>query len=136
LTVSPTSNASSSTVSAVIADRGVPCIVGTFGELGLDLFLTLDGNSKFIGVTGSEVGTVDTGLILSEPTFAVEEELVIPLEASDSVARGSLSGSGFSESLRLVAVGGDVEVSANAAFGLAVVEVGEGLGCWIWSDRD
>ena len=110
-------------------------MIGTLGEVGLDLALTLAGNSKLIGVTGSEVGTVAEGLILSEPTFEADAELVIPLPASPS-ARGSLRGSRLSPSLRAVAVGGDVEVSVKVAFGLTVVEDGpavlllaDGVGC-------
>jgi hypothetical protein len=110
--------------------------MGTLGELGLDLALIPAGNSKLIGVTGSEEGTVLEGLILREATLEADAEVAIPFPASGS-ARGSLSGSKLSPSLRVV--GGDVDVRVIAALGLAVVDdgpAGDGVGCWIWSDKD
>ena len=134
MTVSLTSNASSSTVSAAaVVDLGVAW-VGTFGELGLDFVLIPAGNSKLIGVTGSDKGTVFDGLIFKEATLEADAEDVIPFPASES-ANGSLRGGGSSASPSLRAVGGDVDVSARVAFGLAAVEDGpalladDGVGC-------
>jgi hypothetical protein len=117
----------------------------------LGLFLTPAGNSKLMGVTGSEVGTVPVGLILREPTLEAEADVVILLVVSESAARGSLSGSRVSPvSLRTVGtVGGEVEIVVAApvadvelTLGLADVDagftvcVGEGVGCCICSDKD
>jgi hypothetical protein len=118
-----------------VVDLGVAW-VGTFGELGLDFALIPAGNSKLIGVTGSDVGTVLEGLIFREPTLEAEAEDVIPFPASES-ARGSLRGWGSRASPSLRAVGGDVDVNVRGAFGLVVVEdgpallAGDGVGCWI-----
>ena len=56
--------------------------MGTFGELGLDLALIPAGNSKLIGVTGSDKGTVFDGLIFKEATLEADAEDVIPFPAS------------------------------------------------------
>jgi hypothetical protein len=119
-----------------VVDLGVAW-VGTFGELGLDFALIPAGNSKLIGVTGSEVGTVFEGLIFKEPTLEADAEDVIPFPAASESARGSLRGWGSRASPSLRAVGGDVDVNVRGAFGLAVVEdgpallAGDGVGCWI-----
>lgn len=91
LTVSLTSNTSSSPPGPFRGDRGVPLgcwgvVCETAGDsvllaLALAPAFTLAGNSKLIGVTGSEAGTEGGGLMRSEPTFEVEDEETRGLDA-------------------------------------------------------